>query len=363
MALTSETGNTPKVSIILVNWNGWQDTIPCLDSVFQISYGNYDVIIVDNGSEDESIDVIRAYVDGEVTRKLPNEKRDLVTGPIKTIQYSRHEAELGGVAKKESSLSTFPPNRRLRIILNDTNTGYSDANNVAIRYACRALSPDYILLLNNDTVVEKRFLSELVSVAEIDDTIGMIGPKIYYNDFNGRRDVIFFAGGTIDMRRGVPIFFNLPEIDCGQYDTVKAVDQLSGSCLLAKRELLEKVGLLSGAYFLYWEDTDWCFRAQQFGFKLVYAPRAVVWHKVSASASKMGCEQIYYLTRGRFYFIKRFATKRQLLSFLSYFFFYGFWIQVSSYLKLGEICELKKFCEGVVDGLFTHSRETSQFEP
>lgn len=355
MSLIGEAGNAPKVSIILINWNGWRDTIPCLDSVFQISYGNYDVIMVDNGSEDESLEAIRSYVDGEVTQKLSNETRDFATGPIKSIHYSRQEAELGGVAKKEQSLSTFPPNRRLRIISNDTNTGYSDANNVAMRYACKALRPDYILLLNNDTVVDKRFLSELVSIAETDDTIGMIGPKIYYYDYNGRRDVIFFAGGTVDMRTGWPIFFNLPEIDCGQYDTVKAVDQLSGSCLLAKRELLEKVGLLSTDYFLYWEDTDWCFRAQQFGFKLVYVPRAVVWHKVSASASKMGCEQIYYLTRGRFYFIKRFATKRQLLSFLSYFFFYGFWIQVSSYLKLGETCELKKFCEGIIDGLFAHT--------
>jgi GT2 family glycosyltransferase len=139
LSLTIEAGNSPKVSIILVNWNGWQDTISCLDSVFQISYDNYDVIMVDNGSEDESIDMIRAYVDGEVTRKLPNDKRDFATESIKSIQYSRHEAELGGVAKKEKSLSTCPPNRRLRIILNDTNTGFSDANNVAIRYACQAL--------------------------------------------------------------------------------------------------------------------------------------------------------------------------------------------------------------------------------
>jgi hypothetical protein len=353
--LTSEADNTPKVSIILVNWNGWRDTIPCLDSVFQISYGNYDVIVVDNGSEDESIEMIRAYVDSEVTRTLPNGRWDLVTEPIKSLQYSRYEAELGGVAKKEESLSTFPPNRRLRIILNDTNTGYSDANNVAIRYACKALSPDYILLLNNDTVVEKRFLSELVSVAETDDMIGMVGPKIYYYDFNGRRDVIHFAGGVFDKRTGLPIFFNSDEIDCGQYDTVKAVDQLSGSCLLARRELLEKVGLLSTNYFLYWEDTDWCFRAQQLGFKLVYAPRAVVWHKVSASTCKMGGEQIYYFARGRLYFMKRFATKRQSLFFLSYFFFYLFWIQVGSFLKRGETDELKKFCEGVVDGLFTRT--------
>jgi hypothetical protein len=311
--------------------------------------------MVDNGSEDESIDVIRAYVDGEVTRKSPNDKRDLATEPIKSIQYSRHEAELGGVATKEKSLSTFPPNRRLRIILNDTNTGYSDANNMAIRYACKALSPDYILLLNNDTVVEKHFLSELVSVAETDDMIGMIGPKIYYDDFHGRRDVIFFAGGTLDKRTLLPTFFNLPKIDYGQYDIVKRVDQLSGSCLLVKRELLEKVGLLSTDYFLYWEDADWCFRAAQFGFKLVYAPRAVVWHKVSASTCKMGGKQIYYFERGRLYFMKRFATKMQLLSFLSYFFFYLFWIQVGSFLKRRETDELKKFCEGVVDGLFTHT--------
>jgi GT2 family glycosyltransferase len=357
LSLTSEARNTPKVSIILVNWNGWQDTIPCLDSVFQISYDNYDVIMVDNGSEDESLDVIRTYVNGELIRMSPNEKQDLVREPIKSIQYSRREAELGGVAEREKSVSSFPPNRRLRIIENHTNTGYSDANNVAIRYACRALSPDYVLLLNNDTIVEKQFLCELVSVAETDNTIGMVGPKIYFNDFDGRRDVIFYTGATFDMRKGLPIWFNLPEIDHGQYDMIDAVDQLNGCCLLVKRELLEKVGLLSTVYFLYWEDTDWCFRAWQFGFKLVYVPHAMVWHKVSASVRKMGCKQMYYFERGRFYFMKRFATKKQLLSFFSYFFFYRFWMDVGSFLKLGQTCEVKKLCEGVVDGLFTRAHQ------
>ena len=92
----------------------------------------------------------------------------------------------------------------------------SSSNNVAITYARKALNPDYVLLLNNDTIVHKLFLNELVAAAEHDETIGMAGPKIYYCDFEGRHDVLSFTGGRIDMKRGLALFLNEREIEDGR---------------------------------------------------------------------------------------------------------------------------------------------------
>ncbi|MGD0171797.1 MAG: glycosyltransferase family 2 protein [Halobacteriota archaeon] len=347
---------TPKVSIILVNWNGWRDSVPCLDSVFQIAYPNYDVILVDNNSDDESVEKISAYAAGTLVSGMNHFERRSETAQVTSVRYSRSLAELGGDREKEASLSTLPSNRRLRIILNDENYGYSDANNVAITYAREALNPDYILLLNNDTIVHKLFLNELVAAAEHDETIGMAGPKIYYCDFEGRHDVISFTGGRIDMTRGLVSFLNEHEIDQGQYDSIGEFDSLSGACLLVKKELLDRVGLLRTDYFLYWEDFDWCFRARRLGYGLAYVPSAIVWHKVSATTSKIEGKKIYYWARGLVYFIKRFATMAQLVTFFLYFFCYGFWFIPRLYLQLGTISELKEFYKGIADGLFTRAR-------
>jgi GT2 family glycosyltransferase len=218
------------------------------------------------------------------------------------------------------------------------------------------LNPDYVLLLNNDTIVHKLFLNELVAAAEHDETVGMAGPKIYYCDFEGRHDVLSITAGRIDMIRGLIIFLNAGEIDKGQYDSIGVFDYLTGACLLVRKELLERVGLLRTDYFLYWEDVDWCFRARRLGYRLAYVPSAIVWHKDSASASKVYSKKIYYWARGLIYFIKRFATTAQLVTFFVYFFCYGFWLTPRRHLQLRTISELKAFYKGIADGLLTRVR-------
>ena len=151
------------------------------------------------------------------------------------------------------------------------------------------------------------------------------------------------------MKRGFVLFLNEREIDKGQYDSIGAFDYLTGACLLVRKELLERVGLLRTDYFLYWEDVDWCFRARQLGYRLAYVPSAIVWHKAGAIQGK----KIYYWARGLVYFIKRFATTAQLVTFFLYFFCYGFWFIPRRFLNLGTIGELKAFYKGIADGLFT----------
>jgi hypothetical protein len=306
---------------------------------------------VDNDSDDESVEKISSYAAGTLVSNDFERRPD--TAQVTGVRYSRSLAELGGDGKKEESLSKLPPNRRLRIILNDKNYGYADANNVAITYARKALNPDYVLLLNNDTIVHKLFLNELVAAAEHDELIGMAGPKIYSYDVEGGRDVLCHTGGRIDMRKGLIIFLNERELDRGQYDPIGAFEYLTGACLLVRKELLERVGLLRTDYFLYWEDVDWCFRARQVGYRLAYVPSAIIWHKTSAATSKIQRKKIYYWARGLVYFIKRFATMAQRVTFFVYFFSYGFWFIPRRYFNLGTMSELKEFYRGIADGLFT----------
>ncbi|MEN6514775.1 glycosyltransferase, partial [Methanoculleus sp.] len=152
----------PRVSIIILNWNGWKDTIECLESVYQITYQNYDVIVVDNGSENESIEKIKEYARGnlEVTSRFFDYSRE--NKPLHYIEYSLDEtkAEKG----KEAEIADLPSWKKLILINNMKNYGFAEGNNIAIRYALKVLNPEYVLLLNNDTIVDRNFLDELVNV-------------------------------------------------------------------------------------------------------------------------------------------------------------------------------------------------------
>jgi hypothetical protein len=166
----------PKVSIIILNWNGWKDTIECLESLYQITYQNYNVILVDNGSEDESVARLKEYCEGKIKVESEFPGYSTINKPIRIIEYTREEAGAGD--GKEDEVAELPSNRKLILIKNDKNYGFAEGNNIAMRYAFKALHSDYILLLNNDTVVEKRFLDELVKVAESDEKIGTCQSKI-----------------------------------------------------------------------------------------------------------------------------------------------------------------------------------------
>ncbi|MDO8557620.1 MAG: glycosyltransferase family 2 protein [bacterium] len=246
---------TPKVSIIIVNWNGWQDTIECLRSLEEVEYKNFSVTVVDNGSADESL------------KKF---------GELRITDYG------------------------LRIIQNDENLGFSGGNNVGIKKALED-GADYILLLNNDTLVEPDFLEKLVEVAESDPHIGIVGPKIYFaNTAGGNR--IWFGGGKLNWLKTRGSHTDYEKIDASNKPSAISyqlydVDYITGCCLLIKRAVIERIGLLSEDFFLYYEDVDWCLKAGKKEFRIVYAPAAFIWHKVSRSAKPGSASYVYYHVR------------------------------------------------------------------
>lgn len=340
-----ETG--PRVSIIILNWNGWKDTIECLESVYQINYPNYDVIVVDNGSENESIGKIKEYAEGklEVTSDFFKYSRE--NKPLSHIDYSRDEAKAGG--GREAEIDDLPPWKKFILINNGKNYGFAEGNNIAIRYALKALNPGYVLLLNNDTVVDRDFLDELVDVAESDKNIGFVGPKIYYYDYMGENNVINFAGAKINLYTGRSSKKLFNQVDNGNYESISDTDYVEGSCILARTNVICSIGYLNPYFFTYWEDTDWCMRAKRAEYRVLCVLKARMWHKVSASSK--GTIKGYYTSRNRLKFLREYATRIQLIFFYVYFFGLEFWVCCG---KLLFVIRDKNACisyiRGVIDG-------------
>lgn len=225
----------PKVSIIILNWNGYLDTIECMESLKKITYPNYEIIVVDNASSGEDVKILKEkYADS------------------------------------------------IHIIDNDQNYGFPEGCNIGMRYALQG-GTDYLLLLNNDVKVDPEFLSKLVEVAESDPAIGITGSKIYYYYQPNR---IQGAGGKIIWWLGIMYIYG-DEEDTGQWDKIAERDYLFGTSFLLKKAVVEKIGFMDPFFVFGVEEYDYCTRAKRDGFKIVYVPESRVWHKVGASQAKL----------------------------------------------------------------------------
>jgi GT2 family glycosyltransferase len=227
--------NYPRVSIIILNWNGVDDTIECLESLKEVTYPNYDIIIVDNASSGDDVRRLRALYGDQI-----------------------------------------------HIIVNEINFGFPGGCNVGMRYAVNK-GADYMLLLNNDVKVDPAFLTELIETGEKDPSIGLLGSKIYYYD---RPNEIQGAGGRIRWWLGIIEIYNC-EDDKGQYNEVAERDFLFGTSLLVRKTLIDKISYMDTYYFFGPEEYDFSLRAKRAGFKVIYVPKSRVWHKSGASRAKL----------------------------------------------------------------------------
>lgn len=304
----------PRVAIIILNWNGWEDTLECLESVFLVDYPRYEVIVVDNASKDESTQKIRDYCSGKVSVRSPFFSF-LEKDPIDLIEYSR-EAILDSHKPQHTASST---NRKLTLIKNEKNYGFAEGNNIGIRYALET-DAEYVLILNNDTVVDSKFLRELVNTARSESKIGVVGPKICFYD---APQVIQTTGVHQDFwtGRSIPLNYQVTTeglANSNQNDLLW-VDYVYGACLLAKREVIEAVGVLDPIYFLYGEERDWCFRVTRSGYKVACNLKSTIWHKSMASSIKTLTFSTYCPARNTVLFMRRYANAVQFLSFVLFF--------------------------------------------
>ena len=343
----------PKVFIIILNWNQGEDTIECLESLYSISYPNYDVVIVDNDSQDDSLARIRAYARGEVSVESAFLPYNCRIESLQVTNYTRREAEDIQVTTLSKKLADEHRNKASNgsfvIIENEQNFGYPEGNNIGMRYALKA-SADYVLLLNNDTVVDKHFLTELVCAAEEDANIGVIGPKIFRYDVP---NVIQATGARIDFWRGRVISLNRgktdDEIEHFTVDKLLPADFVPGACFLIKRKVIEEVGKLDPTYFCYGEELDWCVRISRAGYRIVCDLNSKIWHKRQASTSKVKQFAEYYPHRNWVINERKHARVPQFISFLLLYPAYC----IPGLLKERQLGTIRCFVRGFIDGLFT----------
>ena len=290
-----------RVYIVLLNWNGWRDTIDCLESALHNNYPNFKVVVCDNDSSDNSLDHIKAWADGQYP--LPDNNSEIrqkhcfpvVDKPVSYVCYSRKEAEAGG-SETDASLV---------LIQTGANLGFAGGNNVGIRYIQARDDYSFIWLLNNDTVIHADALVQLVNRMESVTGAGMCGSTVYYYhdpdhlQAQGGAQYVKWLGMGRHIGEGLPV-----EQMIAPEQVEQQLDYILGASMLISKSFIENIGLMNEEYFLYFEELDWALRAKG-KFCLVYAPDSVVFHKeggsigTDSSGINRSLTSDYYLFKNR----------------------------------------------------------------
>lgn len=253
------------VAVILVNWNGADDTLATLASLDRVTARNLRTLVVDNGSTDDS---------------------------VARIREARPDVEL---------LET------------GENLGFAGGNDAGIRHALQDPKVGWILLLNTDVEVDPGFVEPLLEAC-LDPGVGAAGPKIYYFD---PPDRLWAAGGRLRIRETVTLELGRGERDGPRWDRPREVTYLTTCCLLIPRDVLERVGLLDPLFFINVDDADWCQRALDVGYRLRYVPQSRIWHKVARStAGSYTPVKTFHTGRSNALFVRRHGGRLSLALFL-----------------------------------------------
>lgn len=277
------------VAIIIINWNNYPDTIDCIRSLENLKYNNFHVFLVDNNSRDNSFEkIIRDY------------KNNSINIPIKFLQT-------------------------------EDNLGFAGANNLAIENANKE-GFNYFWLLNNDTVVTSLSLNSLIEEISKEESIGIVGSKIFYYGTNK----LWFAGGKINKKFGKIKHLKMNIEDDDQSEYAKEVDYITGCSLLFKKELLDSIGYMNQDYFLYYEETEWSIRAKQKGWKIKFVNHSIIYHKVSISSGgecNIAPYVAYYNIRNPLIMVSRTQLKISLILTFIYVLWKSFKLHVKIFVK------------------------------
>jgi len=280
----------PKVAIIILNWNGWRDTIECLASLQRLTYPNYQVIVVDNGSTDDSVERIKAWA-----------KENLGEGHL-VVEYTQGDTPAGGKEAREDTFGVVPPKVRMVLIHNEENLGFTGGNTVTIRYALHRKYPvDYDFLLNNDAILEPDCLTACAKAAQLSVTV-VVGDIV-----KCLRDDYVFTGTPRSLLSDLLVLHAfIPYRHPSSLPTFWKVGCVQGCAMLLRQELLERlkgndVYYLNPSYFMYGEEAEFCFRTREHGYKFVMMRNALVYHHYGNSAGFNNPLAPYYFTRNKMF--------------------------------------------------------------
>jgi len=315
---------TPRVHIVILNWNGWKDTQECLESVFRQNYNNFQVVVCDNDSQDGSVEHILAWANAEESAPDPGEhplamlSMPPIEKPVTSICLDRHGVEHDAILSTETQLV---------VIHTGGNLGFAGGNNVGFKYALKQPECDYIWLLNNDTVIAPDALQKMVAHSRELDKQGVsntCGNTVcFYDD----PSIVQALGGssfnrwtgvaTETLGRFLPLS---DEIDHACYQ--KKLDYITGCSWLLPRTFLDEIGLMEEGYFLYYEEIDWVLRSKH-KYQLTYAPEAYIYHKEGSSIGSKTMNKDssllsdFYMARNKFKVAAKFNPMMLPTVFLS----------------------------------------------
>lgn len=255
----------PKCSVLVLNWNGRSFLQECLDSLCRQDYKDFEIVLIDNGSTDDSVEYVQ---------------------------------------------SAFP---RVRIFRLKQNLGFCGANNLAIQDALSRGST-YVLLLNNDTVIAPNVVGEMMKVIESDPHIAVVCPKIY---FARDRNVLWYAGADFSLWTARAKHRGYKRQDDGRFDGQVSITAATGCAMLIRCAAIAEVGMFNESLWAYAEDVEWCIRFRRAGYRLRFAPTAHVWHYDGGANVVAGSQAIrqYYTTRNLLYLGWKYARWWQMPSY------------------------------------------------
>lgn len=274
--------HVPLVTVIILNFNGWEDTIECLESLLQIDYQNYNVMVLDNGSTNSSISNINEYIFKNVLIE-PNyididTEDNNVSFPVNSY---------GDIHSDTESIKKI----QVFLLKSNKNLGFTGGNNRCVKISIDNIEPEYILLLNNDTVVERNLIKELLITANNNQKTQVVQPTIlnYYDkQINNRGFYLDIFGCPSPVRE----------------NAVRNEDSFfyaSGACLLIKRELLQtmELSLFDNELFAYHEDVDLSWQARLMGFNIEICENTVCHHKEGKTSGKFNDRTVFWGQRNR----------------------------------------------------------------
>ncbi|OGW34717.1 MAG: hypothetical protein A2X58_13290 [Nitrospirae bacterium GWC2_56_14] len=315
----------PKIAILILNWNGWEDTLCCLESVLRLPLPVWRTIVIDNGSGNDSVSKILEWA-----QCPPDSLSGRTQQPVNVITYDRVTAERGGSAEGEESLADSGP-RKFVLIKTGSNFGFAGGNNIGIRYAL-AQGAEYILLLNNDAYFRSPdALAAMVGFMERTPSAGACGGRYFYPNGEPQQSYGNFPTLLRILAYLFPLYKLLPPqwlkgfrrsnvIPDERVTEPLLVDWPSGACLLVRAEAIEDVGMLDDRFFLYMEEPDWCLRMKKQDWDRYYLPQAEVIHAFGGSVNKTSTSMRQYHLESQFkYFRKHFPAPAMAVFAAGYF--------------------------------------------
>lgn len=271
----------PFVCIVIVNWNGWESTIECLESVFQMEYTNFCVVVCDNASQDGSLQYLKLWADGKLDSnplinptKIKGLISEAIQKPIPYLEINQDHIQ---------SVQNIIDGVNLILIQANNNLGFAGGSNIGIRFALNLDKIEYIWLLNNDTVVKKNTLREMVKKLEANPRSGICGSTVLY--YYTPEIIQALGGGTYNKWLGKTELLGTFQTINKPFDIQRIIDNIDfvlGASMLIRRETIIEIGLLNEVYFLYFEELDYAKRIQK-KYLIDYASKSFVYHKEGES--------------------------------------------------------------------------------